>query len=82
MLEGKVVIITGGTRGIGLETVKVFKENKAEVILFGSRKETVEEAISKLKEENMEVKGYYPNLDNPEEINKVIGEIIKEYGKK
>lgn len=81
MLEGKVVIITGGTRGIGLETVKVFKENKAEVILFGSRKETVEEAISKLKEENMEVKGYYPNLDNPEEINKVIGEIIKEYGK-
>ena len=81
MLEGKVVIITGGTRGIGLETVKVFKENKAEVILFGSRKETVEEAISKLKEENMEVKGYYPNLDNPEEINTVIGEIIKEYGK-
>ncbi len=42
VLEGKVMVITGGTRGIGLETVRVFKENKAEVILFGSKKETVE----------------------------------------
>ncbi|MCI9233849.1 MAG: glucose 1-dehydrogenase [Bacilli bacterium] len=81
MLEGKVMVITGGTRGIGLETVRVFKENKAEVILFGSKKETVEEAISKLKEEGMEVKGYYPNLDHIEELNKVVEKIVKEYGK-
>lgn len=81
VLEGKVMVITGGTRGIGLETVRVFKENKAEVILFGSKKETVEEAISKLKEEGMEVKGYYPNLNNIEELNSTIEEIVKEYGK-
>lgn len=81
MLEGKVMVITGGTRGIGFETVRVFKENKAEVILLGSRKETVEEAITKLKEEGMEVKGYYPNLDNIEELNKVVEEIVKDYGK-
>lgn len=80
MLENKVAIITGGTRGIGLETVKLFKENKAHVILFGSKKETVEEAISKLKEEKIEVKGYYPNLNNFEEISKVVEEIHIAYG--
>ena len=50
--DGKVVIVTGGTRGIGLETVKAFKENNAKVILFGSKQETVENAIEKLKAEN------------------------------
>ena len=80
MLEGKVAIITGGTRGIGLETVKVFKENKAEVILFGSKEETVTKAITKLKEEKIEVTGYYPNLNNYSEIENTIKEIIAKFG--
>lgn len=80
MLENKVAIITGGTRGIGLEIVKVFKENHAKVILFGSKKETVEKAIEDLKKEKMEVTGYYPNLNNYEEVEKVIKEIQEKYG--
>lgn len=80
MLKDKVAIVTGGTRGIGLETVKVFKENGAEVILFGSKSETVEKAVNELKKEGMEVKGYYPNLNNIDEINNVLEEINKEYG--
>lgn len=80
MLEGKVAIITGGTRGIGLETVRVFSENKAKVILFGSRKETVEKAITELKEEGIVVNGYYPNLSDFNEVKKVVEEINREYG--
>lgn len=79
MLENKVAIITGGTRGIGLETVRTFAQNNAKVILFGSRQETVEEAVKKLKEENIEVKGYYPNLNDYNEIEKTVEDIIKEY---
>lgn len=80
MLEGKVTIITGGTKGIGFETVKTFKENKSDVILFGSKKETVDKALEELKNLGLEVKGYYPNLNNYDEIKKTIDEIIKEYG--
>jgi 3-oxoacyl-[acyl-carrier protein] reductase/7-alpha-hydroxysteroid dehydrogenase len=80
MLDGKVAIITGGTRGIGLETARLFKENKAEVIIFGSRKETVDKAIDELKKENIEVSGYYPNLNDYEEIDSVIKEIHGKYG--
>lgn len=80
MLEGRVAIITGGTRGIGLETVKTFIENKAKVVLFGSRKETVDKTLEQLKEEGYEAKGYYPNLNNIEDIEKVLKEIHEEYG--
>lgn len=80
MLKGKVAVITGGTRGIGLETVKVFKENFAEVVLFGSKEETVNKAIIELRNEGYEVSGYCPNLNNYEQIEKVIKEIINKYG--
>jgi len=80
MLENRVAIITGGTRGIGLETVRVFAKNKAKVILFGSRKETVETAIAELQKEQIDAKGYYPDLNNLEEIEKVVKEIYDTYG--
>lgn len=81
MLKGKVALVTGGTRGIGLETVRVFKENHAEVILLGSREETVMKAIDELKKEGHEVSGYYPDLNNYEEIEKTIKDIIDKYGR-
>lgn len=79
MLENKVAIITGGTRGIGLEIARLFKENKAKVIIFGSKKESVDKAIKELKKEGHEVEGYYPNLNNYETISKIIEEIYNKY---
>ncbi len=79
MLKGKVAIITGGTRGIGLETVRAFKENNAEVIIFGSREETVNRAIMELEDEGYKVSGYYPNLNNYAEIESTIKNIIKKF---
>lgn len=80
MLEKKVAIVTGGTRGIGLEIVKTFKENHAEVVLFGSRKETVDKTVEALKNEGIKVSGYYPNLNDFAEIESVIKEIHEKYG--
>jgi len=81
MLKDKVVIITGGTRGIGYETVKLFAENRANVVLFGSKKESVDTAIENLKKDNINVLGYYPNLNNYEEVEKTIEEVYNKYGK-
>ena len=80
MLKNKVTIITGGTRGIGYETAKLFYKNNAKVIIFGSRKESVDKATEKLKRENIIVDGYYPNLNNYDEIETIIKQIHNKYG--
>lgn len=82
MLEGKVAIITGGTRGIGFAIAKKYLENNAKVIIFGSRNETVEKALKELKSLNnkYEVDGYYPNLTDEHNIENTFNEIESKYG--
>ena len=53
MLKDKVAVVTGGTRGIGFATVEKFLQNNAKVILLGSRKESVDKALDKLKEKGL-----------------------------
>ena len=81
MLEGKVAIVTGGTRGIGYEIVKKFLDNKAKVVLFGSREDSVKKAVSSLKEEGYDVFGLYPNLSRLDEVKNAYDEVINKYGK-
>ena len=50
LLKDKVAIVTGGTRGIGFEIVRKYLQNGAKVILFGSKQETVDKALAKLRE--------------------------------
>ena len=82
MLNGKVAIVTGGTRGIGLEIVRTFLKNGASVALFGSKEESVTESISKLKEEskNYQVIGFYPNLASEDEVKEIFAKIASEFG--
>ena len=83
MLKGKVAIVTGGTRGIGYEIVRKYLANGAKVVLFGSRKESVDKALAKLKEENAdwEVDGMYPALTDAAEVEKAVMDVKAKDGK-
>lgn len=77
--KDKVVIVTGGTRGIGLEVAKSFYEKEANVIIFGSKKESVDKTVEELSKDNILVEGYCPNLNNYQEVVETIDKIYNKY---
>lgn len=83
MLKGKVAIVTGGTRGIGFSIVKKYLENGAKVVLWGSRQETVDTALAKLKEENSawEVTGMTPRLTDAKAVADAVEAVKAQYGR-
>lgn len=83
LLEGKIAVVTGGTRGIGYEIVRKYLANGAKVVLFGSRQETVEKALAQLAEENAdwEAEGMWPKLTDAAEVEKAVLAIKEKYGR-
>ncbi|SMP07812.1 3-oxoacyl-[acyl-carrier-protein] reductase [Desulfurobacterium pacificum] len=70
--EGKVVLVTGGTRGIGRAIAEAFKNAGATVYITG----TSEERTKKVAEE-LGVKGLKMDVTNREEVKKGVDEVLK-----
>lgn len=82
LLENKVAIITGGSRGIGYATVEAFLREGAKVVLCASRQETADKAVAKLRETYPEaqVEGIFPNLSEYADVKKEFDRIAEKYG--
>lgn len=83
LLQGKVAVVTGGSRGIGFAIVREFLKEGASVVLCGSKPESAEKAVSELKSENAEwrVSGISPDLTNYADVKAAFDGVEREYGK-
>lgn len=76
-LSGKVALITGGSRGIGFSTAKVFSEKGAQVVITSKDKSRLEKSIENLSN----TIGIAADIKNEEEVKNVVEQTIKKFGK-
>ncbi len=75
-LEGAVVLVTGGTRGIGRAIAESFKKAGATVYITGTNREKTEAVAQEIG-----VNGVKMDVTDREEVKRVVGEIVEKEGK-
>ena len=81
LLEGKTVLITGGSRGIGRGICEVFAANGANVAFtYLSSSTTADELGQVLEKNEIKSKAYQSNAANFESAEKLISDVISDFG--
>jgi len=77
LLKDKVIIVTGGAKGIGEGIITVLARENAIPVIVGRNKEDNELALSKIKKGGHVV----AELSDPEQCKSAVAEILATYGK-
>jgi len=76
-LDGKVAIITGGSRGIGFEMAKIFSENGATVVISSKNSQQLKNAADQLSN----TISISADIRKEEDVKKVVEKTIEKFGK-
>ena len=76
--NGKIVLITGGSSGIGLATAQLFHENGAEVVITGREISKLLKGVAEFKERAM---GMFCDVGNASDVSRLFEEIRERFGK-
>lgn len=80
-LGGRVVIITGGTRGVGIGVARHLGALGAKIAITGRKPERLAEAIALLESENVECLGLVANVANRERAFEVVDETLARFSR-
>lgn len=82
LLEGKVAIITGGSRGIGKAIALLFAKEGADIAFTDLKADENFTAVEKeLNDLGIKAKGYASNAANFEDCQNTVIEIVKDFGR-
>ena len=81
LLEGKVVLITGATRGIGKGIALEFAKQGADIAFtYVSSPEKAKEVESQLKEFKVKAIGYQSNAGDFTQAQELVDKVVAEFG--
>ena len=76
----KCVLVSGGTRGIGLASARKFADEGARVVVCGSNQKNLDLAVEDLKQRSPGSFGIQCDVSKPEAVNHLFAEIESGFG--
>jgi L-fucose dehydrogenase len=80
-VKNKVIIVTGGAKGIGEGIAEVLAAEGAIVAIVGRNKEDNLKTMEKIKAKKGKIFSVVAELTNPKECQKAVAAVVKKYGK-
>jgi len=79
-MSQKIALVTGATRGIGLETVRQLAQQNVHVLLAGRDRAKATEAALKLQQEGLPVEAIALDVNDANSINAAAKDVEKKFG--
>jgi gluconate 5-dehydrogenase len=79
--SGEVALITGGSRGLGLEIAQAFGQAGATVVITARREQWLNEAEQALKEQNIAVHAMICDVADPSSVEQLVQRTLEQCGK-
>lgn len=79
-LDGRVALVTGGSRGLGLQIAEALGEAGAKVMLSSRKAADLEEAVAHLAERGVDARWVAGDASRPEDVQHVVDETLQRLG--
>jgi NAD(P)-dependent dehydrogenase (short-subunit alcohol dehydrogenase family) len=80
-LSGKTAIVTGGSRGLGLEMAEGLAEAGASLMLCARREEWLTPTVKQMKAQGVAVEGALCDVSKPDAVQSVVDQTVTRFGK-
>jgi len=79
-MKDKVVIITGGSSGIGKALAEKFGREGSKILITGRNEEELHKTVDELKQKNITIAGFKGDVSREEDNQKMANEAIRQFG--
>ena len=80
-LKGRTALVTGGSRGLGLQMAEALGEMGARIAISARKKDELDEAVSHLNRAGIDAAAYVCDIGKREAIPPVVDELLKRFSR-